>query len=426
MDEIRNERMVKEAQVHLAIEAKETLRLVEEELPDSPTAMKYFHNLLGRIFSGESEAPKSPTAKSVGMLCVHVPEELIYAAGAVPVRLCSGSYAYAQAGADLLPAKACPLVKASMGMLRIRSLSSQTKLDLIVNPTTCDQKRKAGELIEELGYRVHHLELPPSKDSEEARVYWRRSVQKFARVLEKTTGHAITGRRLERAIGTVRAAQTAYRKLLRIMQTPGRLICGTDAMLVTHAYFFDDPIQWTSAVSALVEELKERRDSGFRSGNTQAPRILFAGSPPIFPNLKIPLLIELAGGLLVADEVCSSSRLLYDMVAFDEPHRYDMIPAVADRYLKPCTCPIFNSGLDRKRRLVDLASSFAVDGIVYQSFAGCMPYALEQRSVGKILSDVGIPVLIVETDYGSDDAGQLTTRVEAFIESLKARKRRSA
>jgi benzoyl-CoA reductase/2-hydroxyglutaryl-CoA dehydratase subunit BcrC/BadD/HgdB len=48
---------------------------------------------------------------------------------------------------------------------------------------------------------------------------------------------------------------------------------------------------------------------------------------------------------------------------------------------------------------------------------------MEQRSVAKTLNDAGIPMLYIETDYSPDDMGQLTTRIEAFLESIKARKR---
>ena len=44
----------------------------------------------------------------VGTTCIHAPEELIYAMGATPVRLCNGSYHYDQIGADFMPAKSCP------------------------------------------------------------------------------------------------------------------------------------------------------------------------------------------------------------------------------------------------------------------------------------------------------------------------------
>jgi len=39
--------------------------------------------------------------------------------------------------------------------------------------------------------------------------------------------------------------------------------------------------------------------------------------------------------------------------------------------------------------------------------------------VEKTLEERGIPTLCIETDYGMEDAGQLKTRVEAFIEVLK-------
>ena len=38
----------------------------------------------------------------------------------------------------------------------------------------------------------------------------------------------------------------------------------------------------------------------------------------------------------------------------------------------------------------------------------------------------GIPMLYVETDYSPDDKGQLSTRIEAFLESLKNRKKQRA
>jgi len=128
----------------------------------------------------------------------------------------------------------------------------------------------------------------------------------------------------------------------------------------------------------------------------------------------------------VADETCSANRMLYDLTAVDEWRLDDMVDALADRYLKPCTCPIFTRNDDRRRRLLELADSFAVDGVVYQAFAGCQVYEMEQRSIAEALSEQGIPMLYVETDYSPDDMGQLSTRIEAFLESIKTRKRKRA
>jgi benzoyl-CoA reductase/2-hydroxyglutaryl-CoA dehydratase subunit BcrC/BadD/HgdB len=94
--------------------------------------------------------------------------------------------------------------------------------------------------------------------------------------------------------------------------------------------------------------------------------------------------------------------------------------------MKPCACPIFTRNDDRKRRLLELVESFAADGVGYQAFAGCHVDEMEPRSIAEALQAKGIPMLYVETDYSPDDLGQLSTRIEAFLESIKARKRRRA
>lgn len=417
LDDPKKERARRSAALRWQAEASQTLSRIEELFPDAPAGMAYFRELHRRAFGGG--APPAGDAPVVATTCVQAPLELIRAAGARPLRMCSGAHAFEPAGADFLPAKGCPLVRATLGSFALRSFPSGAEPRLIVNVSSCDQKRKAGEALEELGYRVHALELPPAKGTEEAREYWRQSVARLAQALQGATGVRITRGRLAQAIREVASAQRAFRRLAEARRAEPSKLSGTEAFLVANAFFFDDIARWTAAVERLAGELEARRAP---ASAKPRPRILFTGSPPIFPNLKLPLLIEQAGGDVVVDEVCSSNRLLSDSVHFDEAGLYDMIPAVADRYLKPCTCPVFTSGEDRRRRVLELARSFAVDGAVYQVFSGCHPYDMEQRGVRAALEKAGVPALFVETDYSPDDAGQLSTRVEAFLESVGARR----
>ncbi|MEJ2590544.1 MAG: double-cubane-cluster-containing anaerobic reductase [Candidatus Thiodiazotropha sp.] len=404
-------------------EAQAMLDRIRDDFADNPASMDYFYDLFEQVYClGEPLAHSGPL---VGTTCIQIPEELIYALGATPVRLCNGSYFYDNQGADFMPAKSCSLVKATLGMLYSEAPIPRTgPLDLVVNPTTCDQKTKAGALIAAHGHPVYDMELPRSKDSDSARLYWRESVHALVQRLAEQTGHKLTRRGLKQAMARTARARNAFRALHRLRQSQPSCFLGKDAFLVTNAYFFDDIDRWCAALEALNEELAQRRDNGFQAVQKKAPRILFTGSPPVFPNLKLPLLIEESGGVVVADETCSANRMLYDLTAVDEWRLYDMVDAIADRYLKPCTCPIFNHNADRQRRLLELAESFAVDGVVYQSFSGCQVYEMEQRSIADALAERGLPMLYVETDYSPDDMGQLSTRVEAFIESIKSRKRR--
>ncbi len=403
-----------------AAESQNMLDHIVDDFQDNPQSMKYFYDLFRSVYCHGDEVKHE--GKLVGTTCIHAPEELIYAFGATPVRLCNGSYHYDQKGADFMPAKSCSLVKATLGMLNSDNVIPKTgKPDLIVNPTTCDQKKKASVMMEGMGYQVYDLELPNVKESEAARVYWQRSVRQFAVRLRELTGKKLTRKNLQAAMAKTSRAQVAFRKLHNFRLKSPSLILGKDAFLVTNAYFFDDIERWTDAVEKLNEELAQREQSGFKAVQSKAPRVLFTGSPPIFPNLKLPLLIEEAGGVVVTDETCSSNRMLYDMTAVDEWLVHDMVDSLADKYLKPCTCPIFTKNDDRIRRLLDLVKSYGVDGVVYQAFSGCQVYEMEYRSVADAFNKAGIAMLYVETDYSTDDKGQLSTRIEAFLEALKNR-----
>ncbi len=421
MENERNALRQKTTRIHLAMEAEETLRRLKA-FPDPPEAMDYFYNMFQDRFSNDSILPKGK--KIIGTMCVQVPDELIHAAGAVPFRLCSGAFSYDQIGAEFMPAKSCPVVRATCGMLQINDTLWGDKINAVVIPTTCDQKKKATELLGDLSYSVYSLEMPSSKESDAARFYWQESVKQFALDLQQMTGQKITKKRVQKAIAKKTQATELYRQLHELRKADPAPLFGKDMLLVSNAYFLDDIDSWMPAVKKMIEEVKQRKAQNFSAGNRHAPRILLTGSPPIFPNMKIPILIEESGGIIVADEVCSSSRLLYDSVSYDENSLNDMVSAIADRYLKPCTCPCLTPNTDRQRKLLEMAHEFAADGVIYQAFSGCLPYEMEQNQIAKILEKKGIPMLYVETDYSPEDHGQLSTRVEAFIESIKFRKRK--
>ena len=60
-----------------------------DELSGAPDGMKPFLDTLNRIYV-EMQGLNA-TQKTIGTYCVMAPQELIYAAGAVPVKLCSGN-----------------------------------------------------------------------------------------------------------------------------------------------------------------------------------------------------------------------------------------------------------------------------------------------------------------------------------------------
>jgi benzoyl-CoA reductase/2-hydroxyglutaryl-CoA dehydratase subunit BcrC/BadD/HgdB len=227
---------------------------------------------------------------------------------------------------------------------------------------------------------------------------------------------------LKKAITTVQAEQRAHIRLTELRKGRVAPLWGRDALMVSQSLFYDDTERWTREVNKLCDELEARVKSGKSVTKDSAPRILLTGSPMIFPNFKIPHLIEEHGGIIVADETCAGSRNIKEPVIVDEWAKHDMLRALTEKHLLPCTCAYFTPNLARMDLLTELVENYDIDGVCYHVLRGCMNYDIESRKIEKLLKDHNIPMLKVETDYAQEDVEQIRTRIEAFLEMIVARK----
>ena len=86
--------------------------------------------------------------KFVGVYCVFAPQELIVAADAVPVTLCSTREEPIADGEKYLPRNFCPLIKSSYGFAITGKCAFFNNSEFIIGETTCDGKKKMFELME--------------------------------------------------------------------------------------------------------------------------------------------------------------------------------------------------------------------------------------------------------------------------------------
>ena len=398
-----------------------------EASPDLPQSMGYFIDIMRDVFVKQDKSLISArlqggdNKKVIGTYCLMVPEELIYAAGAIPVRLCGGSYEASSMGDELVPRDTCPVVKASVGFHSLDIISLYQMCNAVIVPTTCDAKRKMGEELSKFT-EVWMLEAPHIKETEGARRQWLSHIKALKKDIEKLTGKKIRRKALQTSIRMIAGAQYEARRLYEIRKSAAPVIMGREAMLALNAYSYDTAFEWAKAMAGLNDELESRSDNGRVVAGSNAPRMLIAGCPPIFPNWKIPSLIEEMGAVIVADESCMGSRYLYDPIGVTEKSMRNMMAGIAARYLMPCVCPSFAPNEDRLFRLLQMVEEFRIDGIIYYVLKGCIIYDFELIRVEKIMKEKNIPVLRIETDYSPEDIEQLRTRVEAFVEMLGTKK----
>ncbi len=399
------------------------------DLADAPAALAPFVDALEQVFVANE--PQSllfadgEPRPLIGVYCILAPEELIYAAGAVPVRLCGGCSTSCSAGEEYVPRDGCPLAKSSLGLSARPGLAVYDCCDVVIVPTTCDAKRKFGEELSRFR-EVWMLEVPHLKESEISQHAWLQQIHALKERLERHVSRVrgkrttINARALDRAIDRQAAAHRQMRRLMgfRALETPP--IWGRQATAAANAFSFMEVGAWTGAMIDLNDELEQRQ--GKAVCPARAPRVMIAGSPVIFPNLKLPQLIEELGAIVVADESCVGERALYDLVGHPERNLPAQLSALAARCLMPCVCPSFTPNQDRLVTLRRTIATHRIDGVVYHVLKGCVVYDFEVGRVESALKELEIPVVRIETDYSPEDVEQLRTRIEAFVEMLIQRK----
>ena len=393
------------------------------KIANRPEAMQYFENSLLNTDARVEELRrfKQQGGKVIGVFCIQVPEELIYAVGAVPIRLSCGFYDSIPLAEEIVPKNICPLIKSSIGFNFLKINPFFEFCDVIIIPTTCDGKKKMADILSNY-QKVWALELPNSKDNPDSRDFWVKQVFELKSKLEGFTGKRISKKDLKESIKLLRKRTALARELLEIRKQRAITLTGRDAYLVMQVAFFDDINRWMTKLEELTKELKSNLEKKAAVYPDETPRIIMTGSALIWPNMKLLHAIEESGAVVIGDDSCACSQYFYNPAELDEWSMKAMVEAISDKALLPTVCPIYVHSDDRVDRLLELIEQYKADGVVYHVLRLCQVFDFEFRKISKVLEAKAFPLLKIETEYSEEDIGQIKTRVEAFIEMLEARK----
>ena len=167
----------------------------------------------------------------------------------------------------------------------------------------------------------------------------------------------------------------------------------------------------------LLDEMNERVAQGISAVPDEKFRLLWDNLPVWFRTRWLSEKFAEHGACLVADTYtsawCSSMKYL------DEN---DFLGSMAEGYSRI----YLNTGVDAMAaEVLKMIDRYAADGLVMHSNRSCKPYSLGQYDIQKIVqAERGIPSLMIEadmTDARNFSESQIETRIDAFMEILKAR-----
>lgn len=386
---------------------------------ERPRGMEYFDFVMSEVHGlriKELLDEKAAGRKIIGSYCVFVPEEIVLAANATLVGLCSGADFAMEEVEKCLPRNTCALIKSSFGFKLGKVCPYLESADMIVGENTCDGKKKAYESLKGLVANLHVMDLPQVK-SEQGGALLKTEYQRFRAALEDLTGVKVTAAALKAAIRTVNAKRAAIHRLSSLRKADPAPISGLDALLANQVFFYDAPLRFTQSVNAICDELEKRIAEKKGVFPEKTPRILVSGCPQAVPNWKLPFIVETSGAVIVGEESCVGERGTRNLTDESGETLEEMLEAIVDRYYQ-VDCAIFTPNPQRLEHIQEMVAAYHADGVIHYGLQFCQPYLMEAIPVEKALEQAGIPCLRLETDYSMEDVGQLKTRIEAFIEQL--------
>jgi benzoyl-CoA reductase subunit C len=372
--------------------------------PLSVLIEQFKEDSLNRLSSKIIAEGKAQGKKIIGYVCHYTPEEIIYAAGMLPIRILGGPEP-SDIGSAYLHRNMCPFARSclSQGLEKHYDF-----LDGIVIPHTCDAICKLYDMWRlyvkiPFAFMIDH----PHQLTPGAVHYLTHELNRFQKSLEEFAGTPISEESLREAVVIYNTNRSLLKHLYELRKVNAPPISGAETFQVVKASMLLPKPLHTQMLQELLETLDSQGES-----DGKGSRILVSGS--IIEGSEFIQLIEECGAQVVIDNLCVGSKYFWNNIHLDG----NILEAISHRYVHQSPCACVYSDQKGFEQLKGLSKDYHVDAVILYSLKFCDTYHYDFPSQKEKLEKEGIPVLELESEHSSGAHGQLKTRIEAFLEMI--------
>jgi len=344
--------------------------------------------------------------KVVGYFCTYVPEEILIAADILPVRIL-GSHEPQSVTEPHIFGMFCPFCRDCLA----QGLKGRYDyLDGVMIAQSCLHIRQAfTSWVKHIPLDwSYYLPFPNHVQSQAARPYLIKELERFKEAVENWTGKEISDADLDRGIQVCNEFRSALHQLYETRKADDPPLNGVEAMYAVVSGQLVDKVEHAAAMGKFLETLdgRKRPEAGVR--------LMLVGSEN--DDIEFVEMVESCGSTVVTDDHCTGTRYFWNNVQPGE----DRLASIADRYVTRPACPSKDwPTRTRVPHILDLADRWDVQGAVVLQQKFCDPHEADTPSVIEALKDKGIPSLFLELDV-TVPVGQFKTRADAFLEMITA------
>ena len=356
--------------------------------------------------------------KAIGITPMHFPEELVHAAGAMPVIL-QQSNEMVTKGWDYLPAQFCAFTRSNVDATVKGQLDF---FDAVILSDFCLQMRMSFHInARHMKARFIYMWWPPEYDYERGMASAKKRLEKVKGEIEEVAGTKISDAAIAKSIRIYNRNRGLLREIDGLRATKPGVISVSEMQLLVQSSMLMDKERHSEILERVLVELKAAAPAKNSTGKSGAARLFLSGHlcHAVRPsNLD---LIEEAGGVVVGDDLYTGQRYYAAQVPEDVPP----LEALIRRWFDPgLACPEKVGGTrDWGQEIVDQVRQTKAEGVVSFLPKHCEPHMFLHPYVKDRLAEEGIPMLLIQTEHEVLGIEGNRTRFQALVETLKGVRR---
>lgn len=344
--------------------------------------------------------------KVVGHFQVYFPEEIVHAAGMLPVKMRGAPVEPTRAGSHF-GSYLCSILKTNLELV----LTNRLELDMFVSHPICDAARNLAAIWgRNYSYPCQILYLPQNANSSHSATYLADEYARLKRTIESVAGREVSDDDLRRSIVVFNENRRLLRKLYDIKRETPWLVTADDAYSLMAVGGLIPREEHNELLSAVLPQIRERTIK-----KQDRIRLVFEGGFCEQPPLDLIRMLGRTCYVVDDDFLIGLRWILEDIDATGDP-----LAELAEAYLeKSSYSPVQHDNRKPKERmLLDRITAAGADAVIIASAKMCEPGLEEQVAYTGALDEQKIPYFVTEFEENMTSFDNLELQVETFLENL--------
>lgn len=350
---------------------------------------------------------KKETGKgAVGIMPVYCPEEIVHAAGYLPIGMWGAQKKQISKARTYLPPFACSIMQSVME-LQLEGVYDD--LEAVIFSVPCDtlkcMSQKWNRPVPAIVF-THPQNRKIAKDA--ANVFAREEFNIVKEKLEDILDVHISNKAIKNSIAVYNENRAACREFSDVAAEYAAVVTPSDRHAVIKARWFMEKSRHTALVKELIAALKAESAPEFKG-----KKIIVTGIQ-VEPYDVLDIFQE-NGFAIVADDLAQETRNFRQDVPDDD----DALMALARAWNEFDGCSLATDANKPKgQMIIDAVKKYGADAVVVCMMKFCDPEEFDYPILLQEFEAAGVKNLYIEVDQESTAFEQVKTRIQTFAEIL--------